>query len=107
MVLGWRAYICPMIVDDLLVEKLARLSKLQFSANEKEAIKKDLHGIIAFVEKLDQLQLEDVKPLLQVGESVIVYREDTIQGSVTREEALKNASNQDGQFFNVPKVIKK
>jgi aspartyl-tRNA(Asn)/glutamyl-tRNA(Gln) amidotransferase subunit C len=96
-----------MIVDDLLVEKLARLSKLQFSANEKEAIKKDLHGIIAFVEKLDQLQLEDVKPLLQVGESFSVYREDSIQGSVTREEALKNASNQDGQFFNVPKVIKK
>ena len=96
-----------MIVDDLLVEKLARLSKLQFSANEKEAIKKDLHGIIAFVEKLDQLQLEDVKPLLQVGESVSVFRNDTIQGSVTREEALKNASNQDSQFFNVPKVIKK
>jgi aspartyl-tRNA(Asn)/glutamyl-tRNA(Gln) amidotransferase subunit C len=96
-----------MIVDDLLVEKLARLSKLQFSADEKEGIKKDLHGIISFVEKLDQLALHDVKPLLQVGELVSVYRDDKLQGTVAREEALKNAPNHDGQFFNVPKVIKK
>jgi aspartyl-tRNA(Asn)/glutamyl-tRNA(Gln) amidotransferase subunit C len=38
---------------------------------------------------------------------VNVWREDVVQGSVDRQEALRNAPVQDGQFFKVPKVIKK
>jgi aspartyl-tRNA(Asn)/glutamyl-tRNA(Gln) amidotransferase subunit C len=89
------------------VDKLARLSRLQFSETEKAEIKNDLQKMIGFVEKLNELDLEGVQPLLHMSEEVNVLREDEIKGSVSRAEALKNAPAHDDQFFKVPKVIKK
>jgi aspartyl-tRNA(Asn)/glutamyl-tRNA(Gln) amidotransferase subunit C len=96
-----------MEVNDALVEKLAHLSRLRFDAAEKEGIKKDLRQMIGFVEKLNELNLDGVQPLLFMSEEVNVLREDEVKGSVSREEALKNAPLHDEQFFKVPKVIKK
>lgn len=96
-----------MEVNDAMVEKLANLSRLQFNDTEKAEIKYDLQRMIAFVEKLNELNLEQVEPLLHMSEEVNVLREDEIKGSITREEALKNAPLHDDQFFKVPKVIKK
>lgn len=100
-------YLCFMEVNDKLVDKLARLSRLQFSETEKADIKNDLQRMIGFVEKLNELDLEGVKPLLHMSEEVNVLREDEIKGSVSRAEALKNAPAHDNHFFKVPKVIKK
>ena len=62
--------------------------------------------MIAFVEKLNELELDGVEPLLHMSEEVNVLREDEVKGSVSRDEALKNAPLHDDQFFKVPKVIK-
>jgi aspartyl-tRNA(Asn)/glutamyl-tRNA(Gln) amidotransferase subunit C len=96
-----------MEVNDALVDKLAHLARLQFNETEKAAIRNDLQRMIGFVEKLNELNLDGVRPLLHMGEEVNVLREDVVSGSVTREEALKNAPLHDNQFFKVPKVIKK
>jgi aspartyl-tRNA(Asn)/glutamyl-tRNA(Gln) amidotransferase subunit C len=96
-----------MEVNDALVDKLANLSRLQFDAPAKEAIKTDLQRMIQFVEKLNELDTTGVAPLLHMTEQVNILREDEVQGSVSREEALKNAPVHDEQFFKVPKVIKK
>jgi aspartyl-tRNA(Asn)/glutamyl-tRNA(Gln) amidotransferase subunit C len=96
-----------MEVNDTVVDKLAHLSRLQFNDKEKVEIKNDLQRMIGFVEKLNELNLDEVEPLLFMSEEVNVLREDEIKGSVSREEALKNAPLHDGQFFKVPKVIKK
>ncbi len=96
-----------MEVNDALVEKLARLSRLHFDDAEKAGIKKDLQQMIGFVEKLNELNLEGVSPLLHMGGEINVLRDDEVKGSVSREEALKNAPAHDQQFFKVPKVIKK
>ena len=96
-----------MEVTDALVDKLAHLSRLEFDAKDKEAIKKDLQRMISFVEKLDELDLEGTEPLLHMSANINVLREDVIQGSVSRQEALKNAPTHDDKFFKVPKVIKK
>jgi aspartyl-tRNA(Asn)/glutamyl-tRNA(Gln) amidotransferase subunit C len=96
-----------MEVNDAMVDKLAHLSRLQFNATEKEDIRNDLQRMIGFVEKLNELNLEGVEPLLFMSDEVNVLREDEIKGSITREEALKNAPASDDQFFKVPKVIKK
>ena len=96
-----------MEVNDKLVDKLAHLSRLQFNESEKAEIKNDLQRMIGFVEKLNELKLDGVAPLLHMSEEVNVLREDEIKGSVSREEALKNAPLHDEQFFKVPKVIKK
>ncbi len=96
-----------MEVNDQLVDKLAHLSRLQFSDAEKEGIKNDLQRMIGFVEKLNELDLANVEPLLHMSPEVNVLREDELRGSVSRTEALRNAPLHDEQFFKVPKVIKK
>jgi aspartyl-tRNA(Asn)/glutamyl-tRNA(Gln) amidotransferase subunit C len=96
-----------MEVNDAMVEKLAHLARLKFNEEEKQEIKSDLQRMISFVEKLNELNLDGVEPLLHLSDEVNVLREDEIKGSVSREEALKNAPLHDGEFIKVPKVIKK
>ena len=98
-------YICIMEVNDALIEKLAHLSRLKFNDDEKAEIKHDLQRMISFVEKLNELDLKDVEPLIHMSEEVNVLREDEVKGSVSREDGLKNAPLHDDQFFKVPKVI--
>ena len=96
-----------MELNDTLVDKLAHLARLEFNNTEKQEIKTDLQRMIAFVEKLNELDLNGVEPLLHMSDRINVLREDEIKGSVDRETALKNAPLHDDKFFKVPKVIKK
>lgn len=96
-----------MEVNDLLVENLAKLAKLSFDEQEKAEIKADLQEMISFIEKLKEVDTEGVQPLLHMSDNVNILREDVVKGSISREEALKNAPSSDGTFFKVPKVIKK
>lgn len=96
-----------MQITDEMIDKLAHLAKLQFNDAEKSAIKGDLEKMIGFVEKLNELDLDSVEPLMHMSESVNVLRDDVVQGSINREKALQNAPDSDGQYFRVPKVIRK
>jgi aspartyl-tRNA(Asn)/glutamyl-tRNA(Gln) amidotransferase subunit C len=95
-----------MEVNDAMIDKLAHLARLKFNEAEKQEIKTDLQRMIAFVEKMNELDLENVEPLLHMSDEINVLREDIVEGSVSRAEALKNAPVHDEQFFKVPKVIK-
>jgi aspartyl-tRNA(Asn)/glutamyl-tRNA(Gln) amidotransferase subunit C len=96
-----------MEVNDEMVDKLANLARLQFNDVEKQSVKADLQKMIQFVEKLNELDTTGVAPLLHMSDGVNVLRDDEVKGSISREEAVKNAPLQDGVFFKVPKVIKK
>lgn len=96
-----------MEVNDLLIDNLAKLSHLSFSDQERKEIKADLQEMISFIEKLNEVNTEGVTPLLHMSSNVNILRDDIVQRSVSREEALKNAPDTDGTFFKVPKVIKK
>ncbi len=96
-----------MEVNDLLVENLAKLARLSFNEQEKNEIRSDLQQMISFVEKLKEVNTEGVEPLLHMSANVNILREDIVEGSISRDEALKNAPEADGIFFKVPKVIKK
>ena len=96
-----------MTVNDELVAKLAHLARLTFKPDEKEKIKSDLQQMITFIEKLNEIDTTGVEPLLFMTDEVNVLRNDEVQGSVTREEGLKNAPMRDESFFKVPKVIRK
>jgi aspartyl-tRNA(Asn)/glutamyl-tRNA(Gln) amidotransferase subunit C len=96
-----------MEVNDLLIDNLAKLSHLSFNEQEKKEIRADLQEMISFIEKLKEVNTDGVAPLLHMSSNVNMLREDVVQGSVSREEALKNAPETDGTFFKVPKVIKK
>lgn len=90
-----------------MIDNLANLARLQFSEAEKKAIGSDLQKMVAFVEKLKEVDTTDVAPLLHMGDAKNVLRADEVSGSVSREEALRNAPVKDDQFFKVPKVIRK
>ena len=96
-----------MEVNDLLIDNLAKLSHLSFSEQEKKEIRADLQEMISFIEKLKEVNTDGVAPLLHMSSNVNMLREDVVQGSVSRDEALKNAPETDGTFFKVPKVIRK
>lgn len=95
-----------MEVNDELIQKLASLSRLRVSEAELPQVRSDLEKMIAFVEKINELDLGPVEPLLHITEAENVFREDEISGTLTREEALKNAPRHDGEFFLVPRVFK-
>jgi len=95
-----------MQVTDELIDNLAELACLEFTALEKEEIKKDLERMIAFIDKLNELDTTGVDPQLHMSDEMDTLRDDVLEGSVSREEALKNAPLTDGVFFKVPKVIK-
>lgn len=96
-----------MEVNDALIENLANLARLHFNDEEKKEIKSDLQRMIAFIDKLNELDTENVKPTLHMSEGTNVFREDEVKGSVSREEGLRNAPDTEGIFFKVPKVIRK
>lgn len=94
-----------MEVNDEMITGLANLARLEFNEQERSGIKKDLEKMISFVQKLNELDTTGVPPLLHMSANLNVLREDEVKGSVSREEGLKNAPDQDGVFFKVPKVI--
>lgn len=96
-----------MEVNDAMIENLAGLARLHFNEDEKKEIKSDLQRMIAFIDKLNELNTEGVEPVLHMSDEINIFREDEILGSISREEGLKNAPETDGIFFKVPKVIKK
>ena len=96
-----------MEINDAMIDKLANLARLKFDETEKVQIKSDLQNMIGMIEKMNELDTTDVAPLLHITENVNVLREDMVEGSITNEEALRNAANKNAPFFIVPKVIKK
>jgi aspartyl-tRNA(Asn)/glutamyl-tRNA(Gln) amidotransferase subunit C len=96
-----------MDITDALLEKIAHLARLDFPDAEKASIKADLQRMVHFVEKLEELDTTGVQPLLHMSDVVDNLREDEVKGSMSTEEALRNAPGHNGRFFLVPKVIKK
>lgn len=94
-----------MQVDDALIDKLARLSMLSFSPEEKESIRHDLEKMIGFIGQLQDLDTTGVPPLLHMTSGQNLLRADQPGPMLTPEEALRNAPQHDGQYFVVPKAI--
>jgi len=87
------------------VEKIAELAKLKFSEQELESFTHQMNEILNYMEKLNELDTENVEPLSHPVEQTNVFREDELKPSLTTEEALKNAPAKDERYFKVPKVI--
>jgi aspartyl-tRNA(Asn)/glutamyl-tRNA(Gln) amidotransferase subunit C len=96
-----------MKIDDQIIEKISGLAHLEFGEEEKEKIRQDLEQILTFVEKLKELDTENVEPLVYLSDKTDVLREDRVIPTISNEEALLNAPEKSGRFFKVPKVIRK
>jgi aspartyl-tRNA(Asn)/glutamyl-tRNA(Gln) amidotransferase subunit C len=96
-----------MEIKDELIDHIAHLSRLSFEGEEKSAIQKDLNNIIDFMGKLNEINTENVEPLVFMSDEINVLREDIPAQTITHEEALKNAPKKDSDYFRIPKVLDK
>ena len=94
-----------MQIDKNLILKLEKLSRLQLSDTERQQIQKDLNNILGMVEKLQELDLSKVEPLVYISDEVNVLREDEVKNQVNRAAALSNAPDKTEEYFKVAKVI--
>lgn len=95
----------PVSAED--VNKISKLAKFKFSKEEKKKLQKDMSRILDYMDKINELDLNNVEPLENINETENVFRNDEPKETISREEALKNAPSKTDKFFKVPKVIKK
>ncbi len=94
-----------MDVNNKMIDKLAHLARLEFNDEEREAMKSDFTKMLDFVGKLEELDTDNVEPLVYMSEEVNVLRKDQVNQSISQEEALKNAPQKDSDYMKVPTVM--
>lgn len=87
------------------VEHVARLARLELTAEEKERMRAQLDSILSYIDKLNELDTSGVEATSHVIPMVNVMREDEVRSSLPQEEALVNAPDREGEFFKVPRII--
>ena len=88
-----------------LIRELCVLSRLQVSEAELVEWQSDLQKMVAFVEQLQRVDTSGIEPLIHMGAAQQVLREDLVQGTISRDIALQQASGAATPYFSVPKVI--
>ena len=96
-----------MKLDENMVNRIAELSKLEFDSDEKKAILKDMNKMLEFIDQLNEIDTDNIEPLIHMTEDVNVLRADDAFVSISQEEALKNAPSKDSTYFKIPKVLGK
>ena len=96
-----------MKIDDKLIADLASLAKLSFNEKSSKNMQDDLKKIIGFIDKLSEINTENVKPLIYLSEELNVLRTDDNVENISQEQALTNAPQKDSDYILVPKVLEK
>ena len=96
-----------MKIDKEMVSHLAHLARLEFENESQDEIINDMNRILTFVEKLNELNTDNVEPLIYMNNETNVLREDKVIQDITQEEALKNAPKRDSDYFKVPKMVER
>ena len=92
-------------IDIKTVEEVAHLARLEFTEEGKIDILNDMNRMLAFVDKLNEMNTDGIEPLIYMTDESNVMREDVSKDTLTQKEALKNAPKKDSDYFKVPKVI--
>lgn len=94
-----------MTVDDKLILKLEKLARLHLSDEVRQDLKQDLEEVLEMVKALEDVDTEDVSPLMHMSESDTVLRKDEIGDQFSNEDALTNAPRSSAPYFSVPQMI--
>jgi aspartyl-tRNA(Asn)/glutamyl-tRNA(Gln) amidotransferase subunit C len=84
---------------------VAELARLSLRPEEVELFTRQLNDILAYVQKLAELDTTGVAPLAHVIPLVNAFREDVVREGLSLEAALKNAPAREEGSFLVPRVI--
>lgn len=93
-----------MKVDRETLKKIAHLARLEIKEENEEAILSSLSEILTWVEKLNEVNTDDVEPLTNMSLEKNVLREDKVKNQLTHEKALMNVPDKDKNYIKVPKI---
>jgi len=96
-----------MNLDAQTINKIADLARIHIDDKQVDVLIPEMNKVLSFMEKLNELDTTNVKPLVYMNESVNVWREDVVKQEITTAEGLKNAAIHTDEFFMVPKIIEK
>jgi aspartyl-tRNA(Asn)/glutamyl-tRNA(Gln) amidotransferase subunit C len=94
-----------MTLDQEALNKIAHLARLEIRESDREKMLADMNNMVAFVEKLKEVDTTGVAPLTSMTHEVNAMRADAVKVLLTKEEALTLAPKRDDDFFRVPKVL--
>lgn len=94
-----------MSINKETLEKIAHLARLEFDEKSEEKMLRDINNMLSFVEKLQELNTDDIEPLQSMTFEINQFREDKVKDQLSHDKGLKNAPKKDEEFFRVPKVI--
>jgi aspartyl-tRNA(Asn)/glutamyl-tRNA(Gln) amidotransferase subunit C len=94
-----------MSVDADTVRRIAHLARIAVADSEVENLRAELNAMLAFVEQLQEVNVEGVEPMTSVTPMVMKKRHDVVTAGDDAEAVLKNAPQSADNFFLVPKVV--
>ena len=94
-----------MKVDSEALQKIAHLARLEVRPEEETDLLSSLNGVLTWMEQLNEVDTTGVEPLTHMSDETNVLRDDVVGNHLPCEQALANAPQHDGQFFEVPKVM--
>jgi aspartyl-tRNA(Asn)/glutamyl-tRNA(Gln) amidotransferase subunit C len=92
---------------------LAKLARIQLKDDEIEKLIQDLNKILNYVEKIQELDLENIEPLINIVEKLplrkdnILSEEEIEELNEIRERIIKNFPQKEGSYLKVPKILEK
>ncbi len=94
-----------MAINRDTVKYTANLARIELSDEELEHFTGQLDRILAYVDKLNTLNVANLEPTSHVLDMKNVYREDVVKNSLPAPEVVKNAPSKENNLFKVPKII--
>jgi len=94
-----------MDIDIKQIEQIANLSRIRLTDDEKNIFREQLTDILGYIEKLNELDTDDVQPMAYATSIKNVFREDQQESSFPRQEILELSPSSANGFFKVPKVL--
>ncbi|GAB5457638.1 MAG: Asp-tRNA(Asn)/Glu-tRNA(Gln) amidotransferase subunit GatC [Henriciella sp.] len=87
------------------VKKVARLSRIAVPEERLEQLAGELTGIMGWIEQLNEVDIEGVKPMTSVVDASLPMREDKVTDGGIEDQVLANAPRAEDGFFVVPKSV--
>ena len=94
-----------MTIDLKTIKHISKLSRISVDDAKADKLAGDLNSIFDFIEKLNELNTDNIEPLTSVAEITLKLRADEVKSENIRGQILKNSPEENEDFFVVPRVV--
>ena len=94
-----------MTINLKTIKHISKLSRISVDDEKAKKLAVDMNSIFDFIEKLNELDTDNIEPLTSVAETTLKLRVDEVKSGNIREDVLKNSPDENEDFFVVPRVV--